>query len=109
MKKIKYLRLKENKTQQQIATFLDITQQAYARYESEKRQIPTDILIKLSNYYNVSLDYLIIGKESNTSNIDKLFELLSNDEQNYIKGQIIGLLKAKKDNNINNLIKSINL
>ncbi|WP_448919064.1 helix-turn-helix domain-containing protein [Eubacterium sp.] len=34
-------------------------QPQYYRYENGLRDIPTDILIKLSKYYNVSVDYIL--------------------------------------------------
>ena len=41
-----------------IAKFLDITQQQYQLYESGKREVPFHVVIKLAQFYNVSLDYL---------------------------------------------------
>ena len=38
---------------------LGCSQVAYSYYEIGKRDIPTDILIKLANFYNVSIDYLL--------------------------------------------------
>ena len=46
-------------TQQQIANMLGCSQTAYSLYEIGKRDIPTTILIKLADYYNVSVDYLL--------------------------------------------------
>ncbi len=56
---LKEIRKERKKTQTQIANYLGITQQAYAMYESGSRNPPTDILQKLSDYYNVSVDYLL--------------------------------------------------
>ncbi|MBQ2863761.1 MAG: helix-turn-helix transcriptional regulator [Clostridia bacterium] len=38
---------------------LRCSQQVYSNYELGQRDIPTDILIKLSAYYNVSVDYIL--------------------------------------------------
>lgn len=46
-------------TQAQMAKILNCSQQVYSNYELGQRDIPTDILIKLSEYYNVSTDYLL--------------------------------------------------
>ena len=46
-------------TQGYIAKMLGCSQVAYSYYEIGKRDIPTDILIKLANFYNVSIDYLL--------------------------------------------------
>lgn len=45
--------------QKDIAEFLNCSQVCYSRYELGKRDIPTDVLIKLANYYSVSIDYLL--------------------------------------------------
>ncbi|RHL26848.1 XRE family transcriptional regulator [Agathobacter rectalis] len=56
---IRDLREDNDLTQQQIANMLGCSQTAYSLYEIGKRDIPTTILIKLANYYNVSVDYLL--------------------------------------------------
>lgn len=45
--------------QKEIADYLGCSQQAYSLYELGKRDIPTDILIKLAKYYNTTVDYLL--------------------------------------------------
>lgn len=45
--------------QSDLAKVLNLTnQQAYQRYESGRVQVPLHLLIKLAEYYEVSLDYL---------------------------------------------------
>ena len=56
---IRDLREDNDLTQQQIANILGCSQTAYSLYEIGKRDIPTTILIKLADYYNVSVDYLL--------------------------------------------------
>lgn len=56
---IRDLREDNDLTQQQIANMLGCSQTAYSLYEIGKRDIPTTILIKLADYYNVSVDYLL--------------------------------------------------
>ena len=53
--------LRENSdlTQKQLSEYLCCSQQVYNNYELGQRDIPTDILIKLSEFYNVSTDYLL--------------------------------------------------
>lgn len=58
-KHIRDLREDLDLTQEYIAQYLGCSQVAYSYYELGKRDIPTDLLIKLSNYYNVSIDYLL--------------------------------------------------
>jgi transcriptional regulator with XRE-family HTH domain len=42
-----------------MAKELNCSQQVYSNYELGQRDIPTDILIKLSRFYNVSVDYIL--------------------------------------------------
>ncbi|MBO5315566.1 MAG: helix-turn-helix transcriptional regulator [Clostridia bacterium] len=58
-KRIRDLREDRDITQKEIAKKLNCSQQVYSNYELGQRDIPTDILIKLSNYYNVSVDYIL--------------------------------------------------
>ena len=57
-KRIRDLREDHDLTQKQIAQILNCSQQVYSNYELRQRDIPTDILIKLSNFYHVSVDYI---------------------------------------------------
>ncbi len=58
-KRIKDLRQDLDIKQREIASFLDIDQSTYSDYENGKLNIPIDALIKLSDYYNTSIDYLV--------------------------------------------------
>lgn len=58
-RRIKDLREDNDKTQKELAEYLGMKQPQYYRYENGLRDIPTDILIKLSKYYNVSVDYIL--------------------------------------------------
>ena len=60
----KFIRLKElreqnSKTQREIAEILNIQQNTYSQYENGQRQISLDFLIKLANFYQVSIDYIL--------------------------------------------------
>ena len=58
-KRIRDLREDNDLTQKILAQKLNCSQQVYSNYELGQRDIPTDILIKLSAFYNVSTDYLL--------------------------------------------------
>ncbi|MCI8671382.1 MAG: helix-turn-helix transcriptional regulator [Bacilli bacterium] len=45
--------------QKDIANFLKITQVQYSRYETGVRSIPIYHLVKLAEFYNTSVDYLL--------------------------------------------------
>ena len=57
--RIRDLREDKDITQKQMAKELNCSQQVYSNYELGQRDIPTDILIKLSKFYNVSVDYIL--------------------------------------------------
>ena len=63
-KRIRELREDHDLTQRQIAKILDMPQPQYFRYEQGYRDIPTDILIRLADLYDVSTDY-ILGRVNN--------------------------------------------
>lgn len=63
-KRIRDLREDNDKTQQEIANYLGMKQPQYYRYENGSRDIPSDILIKLADFYGVSVDY-ILGRTDN--------------------------------------------
>ncbi|MDE7422605.1 MAG: helix-turn-helix domain-containing protein [Lachnospiraceae bacterium] len=58
-KNIRNLREDHDKKQQELADYLHIKQTTYSKYELGKINIPIEILIKLADYYNVSVDYLL--------------------------------------------------
>lgn len=58
-RRIRDLREDHDLTQKDIAKKLNCSQQVYSNYELGQRDIPTDILIKLSTIYDVSVDYLL--------------------------------------------------
>ena len=58
-KRIRDLREDSDLTQKELAKALNCSQQVYSNYELGQRDIPTDILIKLSAFYQVSVDYIL--------------------------------------------------
>lgn len=57
--KIRDLREDNDLKQRDLAEYLNCSQRAYCNYELGNRDIPTEVLIKLANFYNVSIDYLL--------------------------------------------------
>lgn len=58
-KRIRDLREDRDLKQKDMAFLLNCSQQVYSNYELGQRDIPTDILIKLSGIFNVSVDYIL--------------------------------------------------
>lgn len=57
--KIKALREDSDKTQKELADYLNIAQNTYSQYETGKRDLPTECLIKICKYFQVSADYIL--------------------------------------------------
>lgn len=57
--RIKQTRKELKLTQQQAADALGMYRTTYVRYESGERELPMDIAIKIADYYQISLDYLV--------------------------------------------------
>jgi len=57
--KIKDLREDRDITQKEVAGFLMCDQSLYSKYEREEREIPLRLIIKLAEYFDVSIDYLV--------------------------------------------------
>ena len=57
--RLKELRKSKKKTQQEMADFLGITRQGYAKYENGQAETDLETLKKLADYFSVSTDYLV--------------------------------------------------
>ena len=68
-RRIRDLREDRDLTQKQLANALNCSQQVYSNYELGQRDVPTEILIKLSAFYQVSVDYIL--EISNNPKIQK--------------------------------------
>ena len=60
---LKIIRKKKRLSQLKVATDLNISREAISYYETGKRNPDVQMLITLSKYFNVSIDYLITGKD----------------------------------------------
>ena len=63
LKLLKDLREDKDLLQKDIADLLSIKQQQYSLYETGKRDLPLELAIILSDFYNTSIDY--IGGKTN--------------------------------------------
>lgn len=59
MYRLKDLREDKDLLQKDVAKILDMSQTGYSKYEVGTNDIPTQILIKLSQFYKVSVDYIL--------------------------------------------------
>ena len=57
--RIRDLRNDRGLTQQQIAELLNVSQNTYSQYEIGTSRFPLDTVVKLAEFYEVSVDYLV--------------------------------------------------
>lgn len=62
--RIKDLREDNDYTQKTISAMLNCDQSLYSKYERGEREIPLHLIIKLADFYNISIDYLV-GRTNN--------------------------------------------
>lgn len=62
MKGLREIRRRKELSQQKVAMDLNITREALSFYENGKREPSFALLNRMSDYFNVSIDYLINGK-----------------------------------------------
>ena len=60
---LKEIRKKKGYSQLKVAMDLNISREALSYYENGKRSPDINMLIRMSKYFNASIDYLITGKE----------------------------------------------
>ncbi len=102
--RIRDLREDADKTQSDLAEALYMQTTQYGRYERGERELPLNIAVAMSKYYNVSLDYLA-GLSNSKRPLEK--DVLSNQEEQLIKdfrslsdfqkGQVFERIIALKD------------
>ncbi len=57
--RIRDLRTDRGFTQRQIAEFLNVKQNTYSQYEVGVLNYPLDVVVRLAQFYDVSVDYLV--------------------------------------------------
>ncbi|BAH07571.1 helix-turn-helix domain-containing protein [Clostridium kluyveri] len=114
--RLKKLRNEKNLLQKEIAKKLKITTSAYGFYEQGKRTPDTEILNKIAEFYNVSIDYLL-GRTNIRDSADKITNSLNSNPElsefwNSLRNRedLQLLFKQTKDlspKNINQIIRII--
>ena len=62
--RIQDLRIDSDLSQKKIGEILHISQRSYSHYETGYRNIPIEMLIRLADYYDTTIDYLV-GRTDN--------------------------------------------
>ena len=68
-KNLKNIREDKDLKQKDIAAYLNVSQNTYSQYETGVISLTAEVLIKLADYYNVSVDYLL--DRTNNPNMQK--------------------------------------
>ncbi|WMT29961.1 helix-turn-helix transcriptional regulator [Bacillus aerius] len=118
-KRITSLRKQAGLTQEELAKKLNVSRSALSQYELGTRDPNYELLIKIANFFEVTTDYLLTGKELNSSSnphkgdlMDQALKVLDSPEtfiaasdgkitpemQEYVLEYILEELKKKKQN-----------
>ena len=73
--RIQDMRIDADLSQKELGEILHISQRTYSHYETGSRNIPVEMLIRLANYYNTSMDYLVGRTDSKKSSFCRFFTL----------------------------------
>ena len=73
-RKLKSLRERKEMSQGEVAKHFNLTNATYSRYENGIHQPDYDMLKRLANYFNVSIDYLL-DNEANLADAEKIIDL----------------------------------
>ena len=107
---LKYFRLKAGKTHQQVADYLNISRQAYTRYENDQRQIGIEALEKLAELYGYTVDIFLADNFDKEIAVTKslLIELVNTSVETLtIMNTIDEELLNKKSNKVNFLLEQL--
>ena len=91
--RLKHLRKQKGVSQKKMAEKLDVSVSAYSMYERDMRNPNIKSLIKLSNYFNVSIDYLL-AQTDEKEKCDKIKEKLINSDINL---NLLEQIEVKKE------------
>jgi transcriptional regulator with XRE-family HTH domain len=59
MNRLRFLRTEKGESLEKIAKYLNVTIQTISNYETEKRDMTPDTILKLAEYFNTTTDYLL--------------------------------------------------
>ena len=79
--RLRDLREDADLTQKEVGTLLNTTQQQYAKYELGVQEIPTHHLLRLAEYYRVSMDYITGRADWEDTQILNLLQTWSTEQK----------------------------
>lgn len=109
MENLRKIREKRNKSQLQLSIALEVSQESISKYETGSAFPSKDILIKMADYLNCSVDYLLgrtvnpnINRDTVSTENEKIenlifrYKRLSNENKNKLDGCLLALEQEKK-------------
>lgn len=107
--RVRELRNERGLSQEDLARWINVSQQTISRIENEKAQIPTDILIHLVKIFHVSADYIlrlsdtrmadecrIVAEQEKNMDFFRIFEKLNRNNQELV-GRIMRDLSENQE------------
>lgn len=104
VKKLKELRISAGISQQKLADVILVSQQSVNKYENHDIEPDINTLIKIADYFDVSVDYLIGRSNSESSPCQSTYKDISENEFNLIK--MFRKLTKKQKELVTNIIES---
>ena len=98
--KIKEKRLQLGLTQEKVSEKLDLSDSFYSRAERGERILSVETLVKIANFYDLSLDYLLLDSTHNSSDDKLLIEIenIFRDKSPSQTAFLLNLLKVQAEN-----------
>ena len=109
MENLRKIRELRNKSQLQLSMALEISQESISKYETGNAFPSREILIKLADYLNCSIDYLLNRTDNPNINKDKIskedekienlifrYKSLSDENKNKLEGCLLALEQGEK-------------
>lgn len=93
--RLKELRKQKGLTQEEFGNIIHVNKMTYNGYENENREPSIEILCKIADYYNVSLDYLVEREYTNE------IGYLTDNQKN-----VVFVLKQLNEKHLNELMSA---
>ena len=92
-KTLKMLRNNRNISAVKFSEDLNIHRGSLSNWETGRRTPDSEMLLKIANYFNVSVDYLL-GNDVNNADDTKISNLIKIDNNKMVKIPVLGVIKA---------------